>query len=267
MSKAGTDPMQPEDDQIAAVDHARSMYNDHNFGRFSYGSKRHTYNPLLLDFLDQAKAQGDIYDIGCGAGFWLDIYQQYGFPKSRIHGLDLAPANAENLSAQGYDVRAGNAMDMKFENNVADYTVSSGVIHHTPDSLKAFREIVRITKPGGKIFINVYNIYNPYFWVVHKMTRPLRLCYWHISEKIVDVIFPPIYLVMAMLSRLILKSPLDRKSAMTLFMDQVMTPRAELFSKGKLSRYGKSAGVVAKMFRYNKAFLMISVVFEKPKDS
>jgi SAM-dependent methyltransferase len=263
MSKTGIDPIQPEDSRATAVDQARSMYNDHNFGRFSYSSKRHTYNPLLLEFLEQADKQRNVYDIGCGAGFWLDIYQQYGFPKTCIHGLDLAPTNAENLTTKGYDVQAGNAMEMEFDDSVADYTVSSGVIHHTPDSLKAFREIVRITKPGGKIFINVYNFYNPYFWVVHKMTWPLRLFYWHVSEKIVDVIFPPIFLIMAILSRLVLKSPLDRKSAMTLFMDQVMTPRAELFTKRKLTRYGKAAGVTVMKFRYNKAFLMLSVIFEK----
>jgi SAM-dependent methyltransferase len=264
MSKADSDSMQPGETKASAVDQARSMYNDHNFGRFSYGSKRHTYNPLLLEFLEQANTDRDIFDIGCGAGFWLEIYKKYGFPKTRIHGLDLAPANAKNLSEQGYDVRAGNAMEMEFEDSIADYTVSSGVIHHTPDSLKAFKEIVRITKPGGRIFINVYNFYNPYFWIVHKMTYPLRLFYWHVSEKIVDVIFPPVYLVMAMLSRLILRAPLDRKSAMTLFMDQVMTPRAELFTKRKLTRYGNAAGVSAKKFRHNKAFLMLSAIFEKP---
>ncbi len=69
---------------------------------------------------------------------------------------------------------------------------------------------------------------------------------------------------MALLSILILRSCLDWKSAKTLFMDQVMTPHAELFTKGKLRRYGEAAGVKAGEFRHNKAALMLSVIFEKP---
>ena len=43
---------------------------------------------------------------------------------------------------------------------------SWGVIHHSPDTVKALEEIVRVTKPKGEIKIMIYNRYSvTAFWV------------------------------------------------------------------------------------------------------
>jgi len=243
---------------------ARELYDNYNFGRFSYSDERHKFNPLLIEFLQSMDKGKTLYDIGCGAGYWFDIYQQFGISKDNIHGLDLAESNVRTLQSAGYDVVCGDATNIQLSDEVSDYTVSSGVIHHTPDTLAAFSEIVRITKPGGFIFINVYNLWHPYYWIVHKLTFPLRFIYWNVTKDIEKLIFPLAYILLYGVSSLIFRRPVDRRTAKILFMDQVMTPRAELFTKRKLSRFANQTGVKAVQFRYNKGYLMLSAIFHRP---
>ena len=49
-----------------------------------------------------------------------------------------------------------NAEALPFEDDSFDLVVSSGVLHHTPDFMKAMRECHRVLRPGGEAKITLY---------------------------------------------------------------------------------------------------------------
>ena len=57
----------------------------------------------------------------------------------------------------------------RIKDNAFDLVYSWGVIHHTPNTEKAYSELVRVAKPGGHIKMMVYNRKSPY--CVYKYLR------------------------------------------------------------------------------------------------
>lgn len=221
---------------------AASLNDDYPFGCFNYGSKRERYYPYLPPLLGTLGPRAQVYDIGCGAGYWLDLYGRCGVGRERITCVDLSPRNVSRLLARGYDARVGNVLDLRLEDGLADCTICCGVIHHTEDPLRALRELARITKVGGCIYLVVYNGWSPYFYVVHRATYPLRYLYWNWNKRVLDAVYAPARLVFQPLARVLLGQTLDEATGRAFLADQVMNPRAHLFTKSKLRRYADLAG-------------------------
>jgi SAM-dependent methyltransferase len=246
---------------------SQNMYNEYRFGNFNYAEHEVPVEPLLCKFLMMIKAEHSLYDIGCGAGFWLNVYLKAGIRKDNITLLDLAPANIEEITQRGFRGVCGSVLELPFENSVSDFTICNGVIHHTFDPYRAFTELVRITKPGGRIYLNVYNVWHPYFYIVHKATFGIRYIYWNISKKIADVVFPVVKLFFVALAYIALRVRLDDKTAKIIFMDQVITPRAFLFSKRKIEKYARQASCTVEEIRYNRNHIMIAAVIRVDKNA
>ena len=81
---------------------ALEMYDQFRVGHYSYGKKRETFDPFLLEFLSNVGPEHKLYDIGCGSGYWLDVYVDRGIPQKNIVGVDLSPQNAEDIKARGF---------------------------------------------------------------------------------------------------------------------------------------------------------------------
>lgn len=244
---------------------AREMYDKYNVGHYSYGKKRALYDPFLLEFLSAIGVGKKLYDIGCGSGFWLDMYVARGIAQKDIVGVDLSPQNIEFIKARGFQAFCDNVLELRLKDNVSDFTVCNGVIHHTSDPLQAFKELVRITKPGGSIYLAVYNVWNPYYYIVHKAAFPLRYWYWNKNKRILDFVLPFAKLLMQPFSLLFFKEFLDDKTMKTIFMDQVMTPRADLFSKRKIRRWALQNDCDMTKIKYVKCFLMVAAIIEVKK--
>ena len=148
---------------------------------------------------------------------------------------------------------------------MSDFTVCNGVIHHTNDPFKAFTELVRITKPGGYIYLNVYNIWNPYFYIVHRAMFPLRFFYWKINKKIIDFVYPLANIFFQPLAYLAMGKFLDEKTGKAFFMDQIITPRAHLFSKSMVKSYAKRTNSTVCEFEYNRYLLMLGAIIKVEK--
>jgi SAM-dependent methyltransferase len=222
---------------------SKRMYTDYPYNKFGYDRTRLSskFLDLLIDVKD--KKNKNVYDIGCGGGYWFDVYEKQGFSKENIVGLDQSTSAVKIIKEKGYTVYEGDALNLPFADEVSDITICNGVIHHTVDSRKAFSELCRITKNGGEIMVSVYNIWHPYYFFVHKLSFPLRYAYWNITKSV----FPPVYLltygiiqITSLLIYLRLQKHYDVKR---LLMDEVFNPVVELFSLRKLKRYGVSSGL------------------------
>lgn len=100
-----------------------------------------------------------VLDIGCGPGWITTRYARGG---AEVTAVDLTPKAVEltksHLEALGLnaEVREGNAETLPLPDDAFDLVVSSGVLHHTPDTRKAFEETFRVLRPGGRAKITLY---------------------------------------------------------------------------------------------------------------
>jgi ubiquinone/menaquinone biosynthesis C-methylase UbiE len=100
-------------------------------------------------------------DAGCGGGRFLVAISSLGVKE--IVGIDISKQAVEvsnhRLKDRGVlNARAieASVFSIPFGDNHFDYVISSGVIHYTHDPHKAFIELARVLKPGGKIFLSIY---------------------------------------------------------------------------------------------------------------
>lgn len=240
---------------------AQEMYNEFRYGDFNYDREKHA--TFLKQLLKKIPKGAKVFDIGCGTGYWLDLYLRSGISKKNIVAIDLAPNNISELKKHGFNALIGDILHLPLKKEVSDITICDGVLHHCANPHQGFKELIRITKKGGLIYLNVYNKWNPYFYIVHKATFPIRYIYWNWNRKIVDIIIPFVNLILQPVSIFMVGKFLDHRTVKVLLLDQVMTPYAHLFSKKKMSKYAKEEKCEVIEARYNRYYLMIGSVIKK----
>jgi len=94
-------------------------------------------------------------ELGSGTGFFLLNLMSGGVIK-KGSVTDLSPGmvkvalrNAANLGLD-VDGRVADAERIPYDDNSFDLVVGHAVLHHIPDVPAAFREVLRVLKPGGR---------------------------------------------------------------------------------------------------------------------
>ena len=246
-----------------SVEDVRKHYDGLSFGQFSYGDRRAAFYPLVDEFVAAMSAASAIIDVGCGAGFWLDEFKRRGIAESQLQGVDLAPDNVRRAREHGHRADVGNVLELAQPDAAFDGTFCAGVIHHTPDPARAFRELVRITKPGGHIYLAVYNRWHPYFWVVHKATAPLRWLHWRGWSRVSRAAYAGWKIGVQPISWIAFRRPLDEQTCYALWMDQVLTPYAHLYTPAGLRREANAIGLDVVATRFALRSLMIVTLLRK----
>jgi 2-polyprenyl-3-methyl-5-hydroxy-6-metoxy-1,4-benzoquinol methylase len=109
------------------------------------------YNELLIEDIKGKK----ILDAGCGTGWFSKTACERG---AIVTSLDVG----ENLLSKvkekcNSECVVGSVLGLPFQNNFFDILVSSEVIEHTPNPLKAIDEFHRVLKPGGILVLTTPN--------------------------------------------------------------------------------------------------------------
>src|SRR5688572_19707138 len=93
-------------------------------------------------------------DVGCGTGAFTQLIVGHAVPATII-GIDPSPAQVAHarkvVSTPNVEFREGTAVELPFPDNQFDIVVSALVLHFFPNRPKAFREMLRVTKPGGRV--------------------------------------------------------------------------------------------------------------------
>ncbi|MBI3784960.1 MAG: class I SAM-dependent methyltransferase [Deltaproteobacteria bacterium] len=113
-----------------------------------------------------------VVDVGCGTGqlaCFLALKKRavLGIDYSQ-HSLDLAQTLKERLALKTVDFRRRNLLDWDLPPNSFDYVFCNGVLHHTSDPYGGFCNLVKITKPGGRLVIGLYNRYGRLMLLVRR---------------------------------------------------------------------------------------------------
>lgn len=101
-----------------------------------------------------------VLDIGCGAGTDLLLAARRAGPRGRAIGIDMtaemrerARAGAHHRGLDQVEVREGDATELPLEDGCIDIVISNGVLNLVPEKERAFAEIARILRPGGRLQI------------------------------------------------------------------------------------------------------------------
>jgi SAM-dependent methyltransferase len=122
---------------------------------------RYTKEWHIPEAADFAGAHGlSVLEIGCGVG---TDGAQFARAGAQYTGVDLTQA-AIDLARKRFAVsglpgefRVADAEKLDFADDTFDRVYSHGVLHHTPDTARAVREIHRVLKPGGRAMIMLYH--------------------------------------------------------------------------------------------------------------
>lgn len=123
-----------------------------------------------------------VLDAGVGAGRFSEILGEWG---AEVVGVDLSYAvesARDNLSRfPRVQVAQADIFKLPFAPETFDVIVSIGVLHHTPDTRRAFEALVPLLKPGGQIAIWVYPRAGDYAnrneWIPFTRRVPNKLFY------------------------------------------------------------------------------------------
>ncbi len=128
----------------------------------SQRAARYELEPYIPEFARFEEGRGkDVLEIGVGMG--ADHLEWARSGPRKLCGIDLTPRAVDwtrrRLDHYGFtpDVEVGDAENLPFEDESFDIVYSYGVLHCTPDTPKAFREVHRVLRTGGVARVMIYH--------------------------------------------------------------------------------------------------------------
>ncbi|MEZ4860953.1 MAG: class I SAM-dependent methyltransferase [Caldilineaceae bacterium] len=167
----------------------REKYDTHSQARYAL----EPYIPDFAKFIEGANR--DVLEIGVGMG--ADHVEWARNEPRSLTGVDLTQRAVEHtrqrLATYGLtsDVRIGDAEKLPFADNSFDIVYSWGVLHHSPDTPQAIREVYRVLRQGGTARIMIYHKYSftgymlwlRYALLTGRPTKSLNQVYWTHMES------------------------------------------------------------------------------------
>jgi SAM-dependent methyltransferase len=98
-------------------------------------------------------------DAGCGGGRYSIAMARLG--AEQVIGCDVSSEGILDCRRRAREIptvsfEEASVLNLPFADQSFDFVCSSGVLHHTPDPARGLREITRVLRPGGRVFLLLY---------------------------------------------------------------------------------------------------------------
>lgn len=111
-----------------------------------------------------------VLEIGCGDGYSIDVFRDKGY--QHLVGCDVNLAKLKIAASFGHTVAVQDVHDLGFRSEAFNAVYCSHTLEHTYDGYQALREILRVLRPGGLVFVIVPDhapLYGDTFIEPHKV--------------------------------------------------------------------------------------------------
>lgn len=113
-----------------------------------------------------------ILDIGCGAGWKLDLFKEFGW---ETYGFDISAEATEIARKKGHNVQTGQFEDINYPDNFFTAVQISHVIEHLPDPKIVFERVYNLLMNDGILLVETPNISG----IIAKV---FRADYWQVDS-------------------------------------------------------------------------------------
>ena len=123
----------------------------------------------ILKIARKYKKGGKFLDIGCAAGYFLNLARKYGYD---VYGVEISKF-ASSFAREKFKLNVfnGELEDAKFKDDYFDVVSAANVLEHVDDPEKFLKEIRRIIKKDGLLIIDVPSYVNsPYYKIAKRIS-------------------------------------------------------------------------------------------------
>lgn len=92
-------------------------------------------------------------DVGCGEGGLLDVVRAEVGDSWDITGFEISGTRGERARERGHHVLVSEDGRVPLPDGSADIVASTHVVEHVPDDAGYVREMARLARPGGVVYI------------------------------------------------------------------------------------------------------------------
>lgn len=134
-----------------------------------------------------------ILDAGCGNGRYSYALSSLGAKKvTAIDFGDMGRGIGKKVfKTKKLTFMKANVLNIPFKKNSFDFVFSNGVLHHTTNFKKGIKELVRVCKTGGKIWLYLYGKGGIYWSSRRRMNSLMKKIPQEYSQKLLDMIGMP----------------------------------------------------------------------------
>ena len=122
------------------------------------------FYPYLEPMIDELEVSGKrVLEVGLGFG---SVSQLLGEKGAVVTALDVAKGPVDQAAARFKNAKVagravqGSILDQQFVDQSFELVVAIGSLHHTGDLRRSVNQCARLLKPGGQLFVMVYNAFS-----------------------------------------------------------------------------------------------------------